>query len=83
MHPDHGPQLPTTDWLEPLPLDAETRRRRHTDVSQVLRYDQDNKVGDSECSEAPTRIPKWVLPNETKDALFWAGHRMAPDLIYA
>jgi hypothetical protein len=36
-----------------------------------------------ECTTAPTRIPEWILPLETQDALFAAGHGTAPDLIYA
>ena len=36
-----------------------------------------------ECTAAPARIPDWILPLETQDSLFGAGHGTAPDLIYA
>ncbi len=72
-----------TDWLEPLPPDAETRHRRHNDVYHDPRYEQAAKTGKFESIEAPTRIVDWVLPHETHDALFRAGHGTAPDLIYA
>ena len=35
-----------------------------------------------ECTAAPIRIPEWILPLETQDALVAAGHGTAPDLIY-
>jgi hypothetical protein len=73
----------TTDWLEPLPPEADTRHKRHTDVSQDPRYNQVSTHTDTECTSAPTRIPAWILPLETQDALFAAGHGTAPDLIYA
>jgi hypothetical protein len=69
--------------LEPLSPEVETRHRRHTDVSQDPRYDQATTVGDSECTEAPNRIPDWILPHETQEALLREGHGTAPDLIYA
>jgi hypothetical protein len=77
--PPHTP----IDWLEPLPPEVETRHRRHTDVSQDPRYDRASTAGDSECTEAPSRIPDWILPLETQAALFREGHGTAPDLIYA
>ena len=79
-----GEQHPqTTEWLEPLPPEADTRHKRHTDVSQDPRYNQVSTHTDTECTSAPTRIPAWILPLETQDALFAAGHGTAPDLIYA
>ena len=36
-----------------------------------------------DCTTAPARISDWILPLETQDALFAAGHGTAPDLIYA
>ncbi len=47
-----------------------------------MRYASVSTGGDTECTEAPTRIPEWILPIETQDALFAAGHGTAPDLIY-
>ena len=32
---------------------------------------------------APTRIPDWIRPHETQEALFLARHGTAPDLVYA
>ena len=32
--------------------------------------------------EAPARLPEWILPIETQEALFRAGHGTAPHLIY-
>jgi predicted outer membrane repeat protein len=54
-----------TEWLEPIPPEVKTRHRRHTNVSQDPRYDRAPTAGDSECTEAPTRIPEWILPLET------------------
>ena len=64
-HPTEGTQQTLNDWLEPLPPEVETRHRRHTDVSQDPRYERATTAGDSECTEAPTRIPDWILPLET------------------
>jgi hypothetical protein len=36
-----------------------------------------------ECTEVATRIPDWILPLETQETLFRAGHDTNPDLIYA
>jgi hypothetical protein len=82
-HPTEVPHQTSTEWLEPLPPEVETRHRRHTDVSQDPRYDQAPTAGDSECTEAPIRITDWILPHETQEALFKEGHGTAPDLIYA
>ena len=82
-HPPDDSHQSSTDWLEPIPPEVETRHRRHTDVSQDPRYDRAPKDGDLECTEAPTRIPEWILPLETQEALFREGHGTAPDLIYA
>ena len=82
-HPKEGTHQTLTDWLEPLPPEVETRHRRHIDVSQDPRYDRATTAGDSECTEAPTRTPVWILPHETQEALFREGHGTAPDLIYA
>ena len=46
------------DWLEPIPTEVETRHRKHTDKSHDPRYDRTHTTGDSECTEAPTRIPE-------------------------
>jgi len=70
------------DWLEPLLPEVETRHRRHDDVSQDPRYDQATTAGDSECTEAPTRILDWILSLETQEALFREEHGTAPDLVY-
>ncbi len=59
------------------------RNHRHTDVSQDPRYTQATTDGDSECTEAPSRISGWILPLETQEALFKERHETAPDLIYA
>ena len=56
-HPTEALLHTPIDWLEPLPPEAETRLRRHTDVSQDPRYDRASTAGDSECTEAPSRIP--------------------------
>jgi hypothetical protein len=34
--PDMGATNTPRDWVEPLPLEEETRRMRHTDVSQDM-----------------------------------------------
>ena len=83
LHPKQGPYRSPTDWLALLPPEVETRRRRHTDISQDLRYKIPPPTGDLECIEAPDRIPDLILHHETHEALFWAGHGIAPDLIYA
>jgi predicted outer membrane repeat protein len=57
-HPKGGHHPPTTDWFEPLPPDADTRHRRHTNVSQDLRYAHATKEGDTEYTRASTRIPE-------------------------
>ena len=64
----------------------EIRRRRLTDVSMDPRYNHlglSATAGDAECTAAPSRIPKWVLPHAETQRLFDAGHGTAPDLIYA
>ena len=71
------------DRLEPIPPEIETRHRRHIDVSKDPRYNRATTAGDSECTEAPTRIPVWILTLETQEALFREEHGTAPDLIYA
>lgn len=48
-----------------------------------MRYAPVTIDSDTECTEAPSRIPDWILPLETQDALFAAGHGTAPDLVYA
>ena len=73
-HPTEVPHQTSTEWLEPLPPEVETRHRRHTNVSQDPRYDQAPTASDSECTEAPNRIPDWILPQETQEALFREGH---------
>jgi hypothetical protein len=81
------PPEPTTHhWLAPLPTTEEVRRRRHTDVSQDLRYNHlglSAGAGDAECTAAPSRIQDWVLPHEETQMLYEVGHCTAPDLIYA
>ena len=60
------------------------RLRRYTYVSQDPRYnDKTSTRGDEECIAAPPHILDWILPRETQDSLFKAGHGMAPYLIYA
>ena len=81
--PKQGLDQTSTNWLEPLPPEVETRHRRHTDVSRAQRYDKATTIGDLECTEAQTRIPDWILPLETQENLFLAGHGTAPDLICA
>jgi len=83
LNPEQVPDQSPTYWLEPLPPDVETRRRRHTDISQDPRYEIHTPTGNSECIETPTRIPDLIPPHETKEALLRAGHGTAPDLIYA
>ncbi len=39
LHPEHGLSQSPTDWLATVPPEVETRRRKHTDVSQEPRYD--------------------------------------------
>jgi hypothetical protein len=68
------------------PLLADTRNKRHTDVSQDPRYIHQSLTGtdyDAECTTAPYRITPWVLPTEETHALFQGGHGTTPDLIYA
>ena len=83
---DLGNSNTPRNWLEPLPLKEETCHKRHTDVSRDMRNTDmgfSAAEGDAECTEAPTRIPPWVLPpNETKK-LFEDGHGTAPNIIYA
>ncbi len=67
-HPTEVPHQTSTDWLEPLSPEVETRHLRHTDVSHDPRYDQVTTADDSECTEAPNRIPVWILPHETQEA---------------
>ena len=74
------------DWLAPLPTTEEVRTRRHTDVSQDLRYihwGPSPTASDAECTSAPRRLPAWILPHEDTQILYEAGHGTAPDLIYA
>ena len=52
-------------------------------MSQDPRYDQATTAGDSECTEAPTRIPECILPLETQEAFFREDHGTTPDLVYA
>jgi hypothetical protein len=82
-HPTEGTTHTLTDWLEPLPPEVKTRHLRHIDVSQDPSYDRANTAGDLESTEAPTRIPDWILPHETHEALFREGYGTAPDPIYA
>jgi hypothetical protein len=61
---------------------------RHYDVSKDDPRYRDHGLsasnGDADCTEAPTRIPTWVLPTENTQALFAdEGHGTAPDNIYA
>jgi hypothetical protein len=74
------------DWLAPLPTTEEIRRRRHTDVSQDLKYNHwglSAAAGDAKCTATPSRIPDWVLPHEESQIFFEAGNGTSPDLIYA
>jgi hypothetical protein len=69
-----------------LPNPPRTDIRRHTDVSQELRYTQrvlSAARSDAECTAAPRRIPEWILSHEEIQELYAAGHGTAPDLIYA
>ena len=52
-------------------------------VSQVPRYDILTPTSDAECVDAPARIPEWILPLRTQEALFRARHGTTPYLIYA
>ncbi len=74
LYPKQGPDHTLTTRLEPLPPEAVARHRRHTDVSRDPKYDQATTHGDSECIAAPSRIPDWILPHETQEALFRTGH---------
>jgi hypothetical protein len=53
------------------------------DGSQDPRYGILTSTSDAECVEAPARLPEWILPLETQEALFRAGHGTAFDLIFA
>ncbi len=64
----HTPQ----DWLDPIPSTADTRRRRHTDVSQDPRYiHQDHSASDydAECTTTPKQLIPWVLSQESSIAI--------------
>jgi hypothetical protein len=53
------------DVLAPLPTQEDAHRRRHTDVSQDLRFIHWNpsaSISDAECTSAPRRLPDWILP---------------------
>jgi hypothetical protein len=54
---------PLQDWLD-IPSPHYNRHKRHTDVSQELRYTLGNLAatqGDAECTATPRRIPEWIL----------------------
>ena len=73
------------DWLI-LHSPPRHDHRRHTDVSQELRYTQrvlSAAKSDAECTAAPRRIPEWILSHEEIQELYAAGHGTSPDLIYA
>jgi len=58
--PDTDDLITPRDWMKQLPPEEETRRKRHTNVSQDIRNtNMDLFVAkrDAECTEAPTRIP--------------------------
>jgi hypothetical protein len=59
--PDENTSL--QDWLN-IPSPHHNRQRRHTDVSQELRYTLGNLAtaeGEAEFTAAPRRIPEWIL----------------------
>ena len=67
--------------MEPLPYLEDTRRIWHTYVSYDPRYINlglSATDGDAECTEAPTRIPPWVLSTEETQKLFVEGHDTTP-----
>ncbi len=79
--------LPTDqDWLDhPTPAEA-TRFRRHTGVSQDLKYTHQRLITtdhDAEFTAAPSRIPHWVLSAEESRVLFEEGLGTALNLVYA
>ncbi len=81
--PDPETGMAVTDWLPPLPrVTGAAQHQRHTDVSQDPRYETYPNT-DSECTDAPSRIPSWILPDVTQYSLHKAGYGTAPDLIYA
>ena len=75
----------TEDWLAPIsPTEEALRCRRHKDVSQDPRYNtKTTTTGDKKCIAAPAHILVRILPRETQDSIFKAGHGTAPDHIYA
>ncbi len=69
-----------------MPSSGQNRHRRHTDVSQDIRYNLgclSAAEGDAECMAAPGRILVWILSREETHKLYAAGHGTSPDLIYA
>ena len=74
------------EWLDPLPSTANTRNKRHTDVSQDPRFTHQGLTASTYvagCTTALNLIPSWVLPTEETQALFHGGYGTAPYLIYA
>jgi hypothetical protein len=83
--PSPGEDNSSRDWLD-IPDPPRHDHRRHTDVSQELRYTQSflSAAGnDAECTAAPNRIPEWILSHTEIQELYLSGHGTAPDLIYA
>jgi hypothetical protein len=81
-----SPETHQHNWLAPLPITEDIRRRCHTDVSQDPKYNYwglSATESDAECTTSPRRVHDWVLPHGETQALFQAGHGTAPDLIYA
>ena len=77
---------PHPDWLDPIPSSNSIRNGRHTDVSKDPRYETRGlfaAAGDTQCTEAPRRIPEWVLSRGEILELYSAGHGTVPSLIYA
>ena len=74
------------EWLELPPFAEDTRRIRHTDVSQDPRYPipgSSASDGDMKYTEVSTRMPPWVLPAEETQNALRGIHGTALDLIYA
>ncbi len=64
-HPNRTTHSPEAWMPPPTPSAEQTRRRRHTDVSQDPRCLEELTLFVSlECTGAPHRIPPWILPVE-------------------
>jgi hypothetical protein len=77
---------PRPDWLDPNPSPTRVQSTHHMVVSRDPRYETGTLSavdGDTQCTEAPRRIPEWVSSREEIKELYSARNGTALDLIYA